>query len=182
MKDALTNYFSLVAKVDELCSRIEGEFADQIACRSGCSGCCRHITLSWVEAVALATSLAALPSAEVEEIRHRARTASLDGACPLLTDDRCALYRSRPIICRTHGLPILTQQDGTGRVDFCPLNFTGVDRLPGSALLDLDRLNTLLDSINRLFIAEAFDECPTRERLAIAEALLLDLDPTGDIP
>lgn len=182
MKEALTNYLALVAKVDELCSRIEGEFADRIACHSGCSGCCRHITLSWVEAVALALALQGCSPTEAAMIRGRANSAGMDGPCPLLADDRCALYESRPIICRTHGLPILTQQDGTGRVDFCPLNFIGVDSLPGSALLDLDRLNTLLDSINRLFIADAFDEPPTTERLSIAEALLLDLDPTGDEP
>ena len=61
-------------------------------------------------------------------------------------------------------------------VDFCPLNFQGIGSLPGSAVIDLDRLNTTLTAVNALFVAEfsrpSFSES---RRLTIAEALLLDL-------
>lgn len=180
MDDALSNYYQLVSKVDDLCRQIETEFADQLACSAGCSGCCRHISLSWVEAVALATALAKLPPNEAEEIRLRAQSARTDGPCPLLVDDRCALYRDRPIICRTHGLPILTETGAGRSIDFCPHNFTGADSLPGRAVVDLERLNTLLDSVNRLFVNQFFATSPHEERLSIAEAILLEIDTTGD--
>ncbi|GAM09775.1 flagellin N-methylase [Geobacter sp. OR-1] len=180
MEDVLANYYSLVNKVDDLCRQIETEFSDQLACHSGCSSCCRHITLAWVEAMALATALQKLPPNEVEAIRLRAQYAKPNGPCPLLVDDRCAMYDYRPIICRTHGLPILREEAGKGLIDYCPSNFQGVETLPGNAVIDLDRLNTLLDSINRVFINEFFASKPEQERLTIAEALLLEIDTTGD--
>lgn len=182
MEDPLSNYYHLVEKVDDLCRRIETDFADQLACSAGCSACCRHISLCPVEAIALATALGSLPPNEAEEIRLKARSSHADGPCPLLVDDRCALYRNRPIICRTHGLPVLTETDAGKTIDFCRLNFTGVDTLPGRAVVDLERLNTLLDSVNRLFEQQFFESSPTEERLTIAEALLLDIETTGDKP
>lgn len=182
MEDILANYYALVSKVDELCRQIETEFAEHLACSAGCSECCRHISLTWVEAVALATALRRLPPNEAEEIRLRAQSATPVDPCPLLMDDRCALYRNRPIICRTHGLPILAETaTGTG-IDFCPHNFRGVDSLPGKSVVNIERLNTLLDSVNRLFVNQFFETSPAEERLTIAEALLLEIDTTGDQP
>ncbi len=181
MEDPLNNYYSLVAKIDELCSRIESDFARQISCHAGCSGCCQHITLAWVEAMALATALTKLPAATAEAIRLQAQSAKADGSCPLLLDNRCALYANRPIICRTHGLPILTTDSHELQtIDFCPKNFQNSETLPGSAVVDLNRLNTLLDAVNRLFIAELFITKPEKNRLSVAEALLLDIDVSGD--
>ena len=109
-------------------------------------------------------------------IRERARRSSPDGPCPLLEESRCLLYTARPIICRTHGLPLIMTQDGERTVDFCPLNFQGLDTLPGNAVIDLDRLNTTLAAVNALFVAEYYHGSPPeKERLTIAEALLIIL-------
>lgn len=176
VEDALSNYYAFVAKVDELCNRIETEFAGQITCHAGCSGCCRHITLAWVEAMALATALQKLPANEIEAIRLRAEYAQPGGECPLLIDNRCALYDHRPIICRTHGLPILTGEGSHQSIDYCPHNFKGIDILPGASVITLEKLNTLLDSVNRLFIHQFFGSKPEQDRITIAEALLLETD------
>ncbi|MCM2357759.1 MAG: YkgJ family cysteine cluster protein [Geobacteraceae bacterium] len=169
------NYRDLLARVDHLCRTITGEFAAQLACRPGCAGCCRHISLFPVEAVALAAALGRLPVEQAAAIRARAGRALPDGPCPLLGDGLCLLYETRPIICRTHGLPLLTALEGKRSIDFCPLNFRGLDSLPGSAVIDLDRLNTTLAAINALFVTEFFgDAPPEQERLSIAEALLIE--------
>lgn len=174
--DPLDNYRDLLARVDNLCRTITGEFAAQLACRPGCAGCCRHISLFPVEAVALAVALGRLPVEQAATIRARAGGASPDGPCPLLANGLCLLYEARPIICRTHGLPLLTALEGKRSVDFCPLNFRGLDSLPGSAVIDLDRLNTTLAAINALFVAEFFSGATAgKERLSIAEALRLEL-------
>lgn len=182
MEDALANYFAFVAKVDDLCARIVTEFPDQITCHAGCSGCCRHISLVWVEAMALAYALTRLPANEIEAIRLQAEASDPDGPCPLLVNDRCALYEHRPIICRTHGLPILTPEESGRAVTWCHENFTGIDTLPGTAVIDIDRLNIILDSVNRLFIQDFFMSQPEQERLTIAEALLLEIDLPGGTP
>jgi Fe-S-cluster containining protein len=173
--DSLRNYRNLVAKVDALCGSIEREHAERITCCKGCDSCCRHISLFWVEAAGLALALRDLPRDTVSLIREKARSASAEGACPLLEKGICLLYMARPIICRTHGLPILTSESGRRMVDFCPRNFIGVESLPGNSIIDLDLLNTSLAAVNALFVAEFFHGCPPeKERLTIAEALLLE--------
>ncbi len=173
-RDPLGNYRELLGKVDLLCGKIETDYGAHLACRAGCDGCCRHISLFWVEAVALSEALKKLPVGEAARIRARATGVSADDPCPLLKNGCCLLYEARPVICRTHGLPLLTSRDGKRAIDFCPMNFHGVDTLPGSAVIDLDRLNTTLAAINALFVAEFFaDAPPARERVSIAEALTI---------
>lgn len=171
-RELLRNYRDLQARIDLVCRKIEAEFGPHLACQGGCDGCCRHISLFRVEAVALATAVNDLPPEEASHILIRARGASPDGPCPLLENGLCLLYAARPIICRTHGLPLLTLQGGKQSVDFCPLNFRDITSLPGSAVIDLDRLNTTLAAINALFVAEFFKNAPPEKaRITIAEAL-----------
>ena len=180
--DPLQNYRSLTARVDALCQRIETEFGAHLACRKGCDECCRHLSLFHVEGAALAEALGNRPAAQAASIRRRARQSSVDGPCPLLDDGACLLYEARPIICRTHGLPLLIRLDGEQQVDCCPKNFRGVDSLPTPALINLEVLNATLATINALFVAEAFaGEPPREERLTIAEALLLEPLTGADI-
>lgn len=174
--ELLANYRTLVEKVDALCEAIQRNHAHEIACRKGCGDCCLHFSIFWVEAVNLAATTARLPEQEAAKLRARAQSAAADGPCPLLIDGVCWLYPSRPIICRTHGLPIITSQDDSRSIDFCPLNFRNVESLPGSAIIDLDRLNDTLAAINSVFMQQFFqEEQPTRERISVAEALLLEL-------
>ena len=67
-------------------------------------------------------------------------------------DDRCSIYESRPLICRTQGLPLLIEsEDGEQEVDFCPLNFTepgAIDDLDEDHLVPLDALNLRLALLN----------------------------------
>lgn len=170
--ERLRNYRQLVARVDELCARIEGDFREQIVCCLGCDGCCRHLSLFPVEATALAAALAEAPAALAAEIRERARVATEDGPCPLLKDGACLLYAARPLICRTHGLPLLGRRDGERFIDYCPENFQGMESLPASAIIDLETLNATLAAVNRLFVKESGgDEARAEERITIARAL-----------
>jgi hypothetical protein len=152
----LDNYQALLRKVDELCAAVTSEFAAQINCRAGCSGCCREITLFPVEAAAL---LAALSGLSPEMTAKLAATVAdcENGCCPLLVDGLCLVYAARPIICRTHGLPLLLNADGERTVDFCPENFQGATSLPGQAIINLELLNQALVTINALFVEDTND-------------------------
>lgn len=178
MASLLTNYQALIGRVDELCRQIGVDWGEHIVCRQGCDSCCRHLQLFPVEAAALAAALHALPPAQVAELQERARQASPD-ACPLLVEGSCRLYAARPLICRTHGLPLLLKGIDGPRVDYCPMNFAGVTALPAAAVIDLERLNTALVAINQLYLRESQGEEGIRspERIAIAAALLL---PAGE--
>ncbi len=170
-EDIFRNYRDLRDKVDAICREIEAEFGPYLACHAGCDDCCRHLSLFPIEAAALASALDTLPGKEAERIRRRARRATSESPCPLLEDGTCLLYSARPIICRTHGLPLLTLQEGSRSIDFCPLNFRGISSLPGKAVIDLDRLNTTLAAVNALFITNRLGNAPPKERITIAEAL-----------
>jgi Fe-S-cluster containining protein len=63
--------------------------------------------------------LRSIPPAEKEAFFER--TAAVP--CPALEEDgRCRIYDSRPLVCRTFGLPI---RDGAQYIgDICELNFT----------------------------------------------------------
>jgi uncharacterized protein len=164
----LENYLALVQRVDDLCSATHSQFEEEISCRPGCDACCRHLSICAVEAAAITEALSALPAPAAAEIREAARAAMLKDRCPLLHNGLCRLYEARPIICRTHGLPLLISREGERGVDFCPENFKGVESIPGSAIIDLERLNSVLTAVNALFLQSH----PGGERLTIAEALL----------
>ncbi|HOP41407.1 MAG TPA: YkgJ family cysteine cluster protein [Geobacteraceae bacterium] len=151
--------------------------ADEIRCQKGCDSCCRHFSVFWVEAVNLALAAKQLPEQKLSTLRNRAQSFENDAAvCPLLEDGACLLYDARPIICRTHGLPILSRNNETHVIDFCPCNFTTMESIPGNLVINLDLLNNTLAAINALFVSRFFDgNPPPTERLAIAEALLITL-------
>lgn len=170
MPHLLENYKQLIAKIDALCRGIESALGEQITCSAGCSSCCTAISLFPVEAAALRDTLNALPEQEAESIRrHVARNASGE-RCPLLSHDRCLLYSTRPIICRTHGLPITYTEDHTHKSDCCPLNMTETESVRGANVIDLDRLNAMLVAVNSLYLLQS-DVLDYPERLTIAEAI-----------
>ncbi len=176
INNLLQNYHNLVGKIDSLCSEVLTQCADSISCHKGCDSCCRHFSVFWVEAVNLACYVANLPEKQAALLRSKAETLADQDVCPLLLDGACAVYAARPIICRTHGLPILTRSDTTQSVDFCPRNFTRVDTIQGNLIIDLDTLNNTLVAINALFVSRYFDGSPPpTERLAIVDALFLKI-------
>jgi Fe-S-cluster containining protein len=163
----LQNYLNLLGRVDELCGLTAARFGSQISCGPGCDSCCRHLSIFAVEAQALREALLAVSRQEASLIKQKAELAGPDGPCPLLHDGLCLLYQARPIICRTHGLPLLISRDGESSVDFCPQNFRELASIPGSDVIDLDRLNAILAAINSVFL----QHFPGPERLSIAQAL-----------
>jgi len=171
MENLLENYYQMIARVDALCRGIQDALSTRITCSKGCSGCCTAITLFPVEAAALNAALEALPDEQRTAIRQHVAENSGGERCPLLKDHCCLLYAARPIICRTHGLPIIFTEGNQRKIDCCPRNLGENEQVvSGSTIIDLDKLNTLLVAVNALFISQADVENPP-ERLTIAEAL-----------
>jgi uncharacterized protein len=158
-------YQQLVGLTDRLAARLIARYGAHLACRAGCGGCCQHhLSVFPVEAAAIGKAVETLPPETQAIIRRQAaavREREARGgpvACPLLVDDRCAVYESRPLICRTQGLPLLIEAaDGVQEVDFCPLNFTApgaVDALDEDHLVPLDALNLRLAAVNLTYCRE----------------------------
>lgn len=159
--DLLQQYRALVAKVDDFWERAVTTQPAGFRCASGCDDCChQRLTVFPVEAAAIQAYLETVDPA----LRlHLAQTADQTDRCAFLLAGRCAIYEKRPIICRTHGLPLRVD----GELDHCPLNFT--DDTPEAAIvLDLEQINTLLALVDRLH-AEATADPVDRPRIPLAD-------------
>jgi hypothetical protein len=142
-----SRYLSLLARIDDLCMRLRHKHGRHISCAPECSACCSQIlNLLPVEFYYLQ---AAARDADLQE------PSTAGEICPLLREGRCLLYDYRPVICRTHGMPLLVDENGLQRVDCCPENFRdgALNTLSGDSLLNLERLNIVLVSINYIFAA-----------------------------
>jgi Fe-S-cluster containining protein len=168
--DPQKSYLALVEKVDAFFERVAGRYADKIKCAAGCADCCRRIiTLYPFEIDLMMAAVAELEPAELEGVIQRARQADRDpeAACPLLFEDRCLIYTARPIICRTHGLPMLVP--GEDSLSMCVYNLRGLEHLDGDCVLDLKPVNQILATVNHL-VASSKGESP--ERVGVADAVL----------
>jgi Fe-S-cluster containining protein len=170
MPHFLENYKQLTTRIDSLCNDIAAALGEQITCSAGCSSCCTAITVFPVEAAAMREALANLPDQKAEEIRQHVSEHADEERCPLLFHHRCLLYDARPIICRTHGLPIVYTTDDQRKSDCCPLNLTEAEAISGSSVVDLDKVNTLLVAVNSIYLSQT-DHVESPERFTIAEVI-----------
>lgn len=157
MIEALPQYRALLAKVDELFTQVQSRHPGEFSCRLGCHSCCKPgLTVNALEAENIRQNLT---PAITEKMR------SLDAADPfqgmrcsfLEAEGGCGIYGFRPLVCRSHGLPIqfkdIAEAEGEEAVfrDVCYLNFRAQDiaNLPDQDVLNLDTLNTILALLNR---------------------------------
>lgn len=152
-------YRQFVLRVDAAAAGIASRWRGEIQCRPGCDGCCTPLSILPIEAAAMRegiTALEALPDAA--------------GRCLMLTaEGLCAVYEYRPLICRTHGLPIAGVEIAGG-VDCCPLNFRNhaLNRLPRQELIDVDALNRALIAFNALYLRASGLDPRSTERIDLA--------------
>jgi hypothetical protein len=117
----------------------------QIACRPGCTDCCQGgLTVVVVEAIVIGRAL----NIAEERILLQAGQPPLhtQGRCTLLgSDELCSIYPARPLICRTHGLPL--RYPDTPELSLCEKNF-GTSTPHNSAILEMSNVETALFAAN----------------------------------
>ena len=175
MLKALKDYRQLITEVDRRCRRISSRHSAHIACAKGCAGnCCRiHLSVYPVEALSLAMALQQLAPDIQDRIQHKARLTNSFGPCPLLEGGACLMYDARAVICRTHGLPLLSEYRGHRSVGFCGKNFKHLSPIPEEDIINLTRLNKTLAEINQRFVSEVNHPLLPGGRFTIGEALLM---------
>jgi uncharacterized protein len=167
----IDKYRGLRSHIDEKIKRLEEVHGSDITCHSGCTACCINLTVFPVEFFAILEDL---------KKSHTIQTASLfnePAPCGFLNEEGlCRIYPFRPIICRTHGLPILflddSQEEPAWEVSFCELNFrnnTSIE-FTDDTLLDIETINTELNGINDQFISSlSGNEYCTHQRIQLKE-------------
>ncbi|MFZ5428971.1 MAG: YkgJ family cysteine cluster protein [Bacteroidota bacterium] len=163
-KEIFEKYRKLTDKTDRLTESLEKVHRQHMQCRLGCSFCCMDYSLFPVEFYAIADQLKA------EEIRINPEAKSDE--CIFLVNNACTIYAFRPMICRTHGLPLLyTNEDGEWELSACELNFTEFEEeFHSENAFPQDKFNSRLFMLNKEFIAlddfnryGEFDLIPLRE-------------------
>lgn len=141
-------YQRFVAKVDKLTEALSSQHKDHMQCRKGCDLCCMNYRIFPVEYFAILQALNEKP-VETQE--------SKNGSCTFLKDHACQIYAHRPLICRTHGLPLLYLNEDQWELSACELNFTAFDDEDFSAenTFPQDTFNSELFQINKQFISDA---------------------------
>lgn len=142
----MPGYNEILSAADRFFAKVAEEQPDALACRAGCSLCCvglfevsaadLSVIADGLDRLDRATRSAVVARARriVDQTRHPVlreatpeakrefflRAGEID--CPALGEGgRCLIYNSRPLVCRTFGLPI---RDGASYIgDECELNF-----------------------------------------------------------
>lgn len=171
MPAPLDPYRDLTAKIDAFFARVAARHGDDLQCAAGCSACCRQrLTITAVEAAAIEAWAATRAAAERAEVAAAAAAAAPDACTALAADGRCRIYDARPLVCRSHGVPVrMRSARGLPVVESCDLNFRA--RGPAAAdpdcVLDQELVSTMLGLVDRRFAAaDASGAPPARVDLA----------------
>lgn len=172
--NALDRYRELVGKVDGFFARVEGRHGAEMNCGSGCHDCCHvRFSVTGVEAAILRAALAESPPEVRARLAERAALDEPDRCAALGDDGRCSVYASRPLVCRSHGVPIRQRApNGAALIGGCFRNFTerGPSAVDADCVLDQATLSTVLLAIDSAHAAETGAEPGTR--IAMATLLL----------
>ncbi|HWO26029.1 MAG TPA: YkgJ family cysteine cluster protein [Kofleriaceae bacterium] len=153
----------LHAKVDAFFARVRARHGDDMQCHTGCSDCCHvRLTVTSVEAAAIAAEIASWPADRRRALGSGAAAGPADRCAALDEAGRCRIYAARPIVCRSHGVPIRMRRgslpviDGVGAgagagveaIEACHRNFTRTEPA-ADCVLDQTTLSALTLAIDR---------------------------------
>ncbi|NOZ61262.1 MAG: hypothetical protein GXO74_06235 [Calditrichaeota bacterium] len=160
LEEIIFEYQSLIHKIEQTCSQLEGFYQEHLICRSGCSHCCKvDRSVLAIEAYFIEQQLKEFSTGRIRKMRSQYK--KNDQYCPMLWHDRCAIYPARPIICRIQGLPILYVEAEIAFVDYCRLNFT---QLPENyefnekRIIDMREFNSEVARLDQQFVEDVLGE------------------------
>jgi hypothetical protein len=172
---ASERYRELAARVDAFFAKVRARHGADLACAPGCDDCCRvRPTVTRVEADAVRAHLATLPAADLERLAARALEPSDDRCVALDADGRCAIYAARPLVCRSHGVPVrMRDARSLPVVSSCHKNFVarGPEAADADCILDQETLSTVLHAVDVAHARERGLPPGAREDLAAVVAL-----------
>ena len=171
MQEAIESYARLIKDIEEEIVRLQDFYGNSLHCRPGCDDCCMAISVLPVEAVLLRLAYDNLNEGAKLSVRRQA--GKKNDKCPFLIQKKCCIYKSRPLICRTHGLPIayVNAEIETIEVSACLVNFPADMRLEKEGLLFMDPFNERLAEINLKVVQEKEKR---RERRYDIRQIILD--------
>ena len=150
-----SGFEKLLAAVESRCTLQERELGAQIACRAGCHHCCRRIPSilpvewAWIRASELEKGA----GGSVGGGALRSEIHPGEPLCAFLdAAGLCGIYGARPLICRTHGMLILSDEG----LDHCPWNFQDLEEVDEEIVFRLENLHETLLRLNLAFLRASY--------------------------
>lgn len=166
----IDSYTSLVQDIEQEIRRLQDFYGDRLRCRPGCDECCMAFSLLPAEAALVRLAYDNLKDEEKLIVQRQADVKT--SHCPFLIRKKCCIYTSRPLICRTHGLPVayVNEEFETIEVSACPVNFPENVQFAQEGLLLMDSFNARLAEINYHFVQAK--GLPPTTRLTLRQIIL----------
>lgn len=165
MQKHFESYIELRNEIDELSEKLENNHRKHMMCKAGCDLCCMDYSVFPIEFEFILSELKKKAKPEIN-------TKAKEEDCIFLNDHKCSIYDARPIICRTHGLPLLyTNENDEWELSACELNFTDFpfEEFSEENTYPQDKFNSKLFLLNKDFISasgqkhEPFDLIPIKD-------------------
>jgi Fe-S-cluster containining protein len=142
----------LTRKVDAFFARVADRHGTDMQCATGCSDCCHvRLSITAVEAAAIRDHVAGWSAQERRNLAEfgvvEPGSPSADRCAALDPAGRCKIYDARPLVCRSHGVPIRLRHGALPVVQACHRNFrhTTPDR---DCVLDQTTLSAMLLAVD----------------------------------
>ncbi len=151
-------YNLLINKIDNEVKRLAEMHSNHLQCKKGCDLCCMDYSIFPVEYFSILKKL------KMDGVNVQPKFKD-DNSCAFLKDHSCSIYEHRPIICRTHGLPLIyMNDDNEWELSNCELNFKKFDyeEFTFENTFPQDKFNSQLFVLNKGFIS-GFEEGKFKE-------------------
>lgn len=151
-QEVLADYLKLVEFVEQEAERMQNLHTKHITCKKGCSSCCLSFRVFAAEREIIHKLL------QKNNQNFPSKNASTKPTCKYLLKGVCSIYQYRPIMCRTHGFPLLYLNEDEDAYEFstCELNFSTIEMsdIVVENCISMDEINNTLYSINSKFLEE----------------------------
>lgn len=151
----LDNYKALREEIEASAIKLWDEHSCNMACKKGCDKCCLNFDVFPIEFDFIKQQVKAM----YPDVLSQLAPTEAGEKCFFLKDHRCSIYEARPIICRTHGYPLLYMNDEGDQweLSHCELNFTDVDEdyFHEDNCYPQDTFNSRLFMLNKEYIRTA---------------------------
>lgn len=141
-------YLDIRNEVEQECGALWSEHNKHMNCKDGCASCCQSFKIFPIEFYAIKTALSKT------DVKYNKDASEKE--CVFLINNRCSIYNERPIICRTHGYPLvrLNEEAEAYEVSFCELNFKSfpLEKFHSENVFQEDLVNSKLFMLNKKFI------------------------------
>lgn len=145
----INDYFQLINEIEHITEKLSNIHSQHIKCCKTCSSCCEKFMVLPVEKYIIENQI----SKANFEIADSNST-----SCKYLINNICSIYNFRPVMCRTHGFPLLYFNSDMQTYEFssCDMNFIDfeLENLTEDICILMDEINTRLYSLNQKFIEE----------------------------